>query len=244
MKKLNAKQTIVAVLSIVSALLLVMVIILSCALMRQKKNNDIDYFSSKVLSFAMQNLNLSKGQIVFVGDSHIDLCALDNYYQDLSLATYNRGIGGDTTQGVLNRLDVSVFDIAPKAVVLMIGTNDVNFGIPPAVYFQNYENIVRKIYENLPGVKLYLVSTPPLSETIPGINVLYNTKKIVDLNLQIRYIATSYGATFVNLFANTANEKGFLIADYTSDNLHLNHEGYLVLSSLLKPLFKADGAME
>ena len=41
----------------------------------------------------------------------------------------NRGIGGDTSAGVLNRLD-EVIGRHPKIVVLMIGANDLRMGVP------------------------------------------------------------------------------------------------------------------
>ena len=64
---------------------------------------------------------------MFVGDSITDLYVLDDHYADLPQAVYNRGIGGDTTAGVLARLQVSVLDLQPDVVVLMIGTNDLKF---------------------------------------------------------------------------------------------------------------------
>ena len=82
------------------------------------------YYKMKTEAFAVNNTNASKGQIVFIGDSITDLCPLDDYYSDLQLATYNRGIGGDTTAGVLKRLDVSALQINPSKVVLLIGAND------------------------------------------------------------------------------------------------------------------------
>lgn len=37
---------------------------------------------------------------------------------------HNRGIGGDTTDGVLRRMAESIWDLQPNKVFLLIGTND------------------------------------------------------------------------------------------------------------------------
>ena len=62
--------------------------------------------------------------VVFLGDSitqgwHDDL---DGSFPELKVA--NRGISGDTTRGVLIRLQEDVLALHPRAVVLLIGTND------------------------------------------------------------------------------------------------------------------------
>ena len=126
-----------------------------------KKNPLEEYYDNKCLAFGVQNANASKGQIVFIGDSITDLYLLDDHYADLPFACYNRGIGGDTTSGVLKRLKVSLFDITPKTVVLLIGTNDINGGVGDEVILSNYRQIIDEIFDNLPGVELYCVSIIP-----------------------------------------------------------------------------------
>lgn len=244
MKTVKSNRLFAIILSISTALLLVAVIVLSCLLIRETRGDDFNlsehekYYNAKCNSFALQNFNASKGQIVFVGDSITDLYPLDDYYQSLNLATYNRGIGGDTTQGVLNRLDVSIFDIAPKAVVLLIGTNDVNGGIDNSVILNRYQQIVTKIYEKLPSVKLYLTSIIPQNkvlETYTSVNVATSTAKILALNPEIEKIANTYGATYVNLFPLLSGENNLLISSYSDDGIHLNANGFAVWSSLLFP---------
>ena len=49
----------------------------------------------------------------------------------------NRGISGDTTRGVLIRLKEDVLALHPAAVVLLIGTNDLEEGATPDVVVGN-----------------------------------------------------------------------------------------------------------
>jgi lysophospholipase L1-like esterase len=45
----------------------------------------------------------------------------------------NRGISGDTTRGMLIRLEADVLALQPKAVVMLMGTNDLEEGAEPEV---------------------------------------------------------------------------------------------------------------
>ncbi len=196
------------------------------------------YYDQKCAAYAVQNTNLAKGQIVFIGDSITDLYILDNHYADLPLACYNRGIGGDTTHGVLQRLQVSLFDISPSVVVLMIGTNDINGGDTPEAILQRYGQILEQIYANLPDVTLYCMSVIPQNtdiETYSTIRIADTTPKILSVNTGIRALAADKGAVYLDLFSLLADENDHLIREYSDDGLHLNVAGLTVWTQLLKP---------
>lgn len=230
-------------LTIVSVLLLTAVIVLTIFLTQKKSREEMQlYYDLKCQSYATQNTNLAKGQIVFIGDSITDLYVLDDHYADLSLATYNRGIGGDMTQGVLDRLQVSVTDIAPAYVVLMIGTNDVDWGVPADTIVENYEKILDALYAALPDVQLYCMSIIPQNmqlQEASGLDVAANTQKIMALNPQIQRLAQVHGATYLDLFSLLADENNYLIPAYSDDGLHLNETGLRVWTDLLKPYLQS-----
>ena len=96
---------------IVFAILVITSII--AGLILTSRNKDLTY-DEKVLAFEKENVNLEKGQIVFVGDSITAKYNLDYHYPRCSLETYNRGISGDTTDWLLTRMQSSVFDISPS----------------------------------------------------------------------------------------------------------------------------------
>lgn len=230
-----------------AAVLLIAVVVLSCMLIfgnREEKISDSTrYYNNKCQSYATQNVNLAKGQIVFIGDSITDLYILDQHYADLPLATYNRGIGGDTTQGVLNRLKVSAFDIAPSVIVLMIGTNDINGNYEKAGIFERYEKIIDEIYKNLPDVTLFCMSVIPQNEvleTYSAIKVENTTKIIFEVNAHIKALTREKGATYLDVFSLLADENDRLIKEYSDDGLHLNEKGLTVWTNLLKPYLEAE----
>ena len=196
------------------------------------------YYDSKCQSFSTENANLSKGQIVFIGDSITDLYVLEDHYADLPLECYNRGISGDSTTGVLNRIKISLYDIEPSIVVLMIGTNDINGGLREDVIIDRYTHIVDGIYANLPGVELYCMSIIPQNsqlEEYTSIRIDHTTPKIMSVNEKICQLAEEKRATYLDLFTLVADDNNHLIRDYSDDGIHLNHAGLTVWTNLIKP---------
>ena len=191
-----------------------------------------EYYNTKCNAFTNENAHLLKNQIVFIGDSITDLYHLDDFYADLSLETYNRGIAGDTTYGVLNRLQLSLFDICPGKIVLMIGTNDV--GARSVTYIMDkYKKILKAIKTNLPSAEVFCMSIIAQSDMI-GIDVKDNNNKIKKLNPKIKKLAESMGYKYRDLHSLTIGTDGQLSALYTPDGIHLNDEGYEIWKNLIK----------
>ena len=231
-------------LSIITGLAVV-IVILTLRLIGQTDNRtDMQkYYDSKCQSYAVQNVNLAQGQIVFIGDSITDLYILDDHYTDLSLACYNRGIGGDTTSGVLKRLEISLYQLNPSAVVLMIGTNDINGGLEEEGILKRYEQIIDEINLNLPDTRLYCMSILPQNSQIEEyshIRIADTTPKIMRMNAKIARLAEKKGATYLDLFSLTADEENHLIREYSDDGLHLNPTGLSVWTELIKPYLKGE----
>ena len=225
-------------------LLAIAVVVLSILLSVKKKADDRatlnEYYSMKTYSFGIQYANLSKGQIVFIGDSITDLYPLDDYYADLDKAVYNRGISGDTTQGVLDRLKISLYDVAPQIVVLMIGVNDINGGKTNEYIADNYGKILSDIKTNLPSSEVFCVSVLPMNTTVglSAEDVKARNEQISSLNERITALAVDRGYAFVDLNAAVRNGDGTLIVNYSDDGLHLNANGFAVWTATIKPLLR------
>lgn len=227
---------------IVAAALLIAVAIISVCLIRfgamRAVSDAKKYYNNKVSAFSVENFNSSTGQIVFVGDSITDLYKLDSYYADLDLASYNRGIGGDTTQGVIERLNVSIFDIMPSKIVLMIGTNDVNGNVQNEKILSNYRIIFDEIKKNQPTVDVFVMSIIPQNKDIEkaaGIDVTKNNKTIKYLNSEIKNLCGEYGYSFLEFYDLLLDEEGYLDKEYSDDGLHLNAAGFEIWTEVLKP---------
>ena len=203
----------------------------------KKKTSFLEqYYNEHVSTFKVENANLSKGQIVFLGDSITDLYHLDDYYADLDKAAYNRGIGGDTTNGVIKRLQVSLYDIEPSEIVLMIGINDINGNKSKQSIIDNYQFILGDIKTHLPSSKLFAMSILPLNSTLGAVDVKKNNQTVVEINASIAQMASDYSYTYVDLYSHMIDENNELISSYSDDGIHPNSNGYQVWTDLLKPL--------
>ena len=164
--------------------------------------------------------------VAFLGDSLTDLYDVEKYYpQYLAL---NRGIGGDTTFGLEERLKTSVYDLKPKVAVMLIGVNNIDS------MFDNYESILKGFKDNLPKTKIVLVSLTSMSGEWGR-----NNHKAAYNNVKIKLLAEKYGYEFVDLYSPLLNlETGEINAEYATDGCHLTPAGYEVFTNTVAPVLK------
>ena len=102
-------------------------LILPCLLVGCADNRDYAViYQEKCDKFAEQNIKDFNCDIDFVGDSITEGYDINRYYKNYRVA--NRGISGDTTDMLLTRTEVSAFDLEPKVINLLIGTNNLGPG--------------------------------------------------------------------------------------------------------------------
>lgn len=84
----------------------------------------------------------TKGEIIFLGDSITERCE----WTELFLNTFlrNRGLSGDKTEGVINRL-TEVTESKPDKIFIMIGVNDLRHNVSIEEIIENYKSILLKI---------------------------------------------------------------------------------------------------
>ena len=170
-----------------------------------------------------------KGGILFLGDSNTEHFELDNYFNNRLV--YNQGISGDTTEGVLNRLD-QVIQLQPKKIFLQIGTNDICNGLSKDEIVTN----IKKIVVELNGYDIYLISIYPINESDDElINKIYSecrsNNTIKAINNELKNIQN---VTYIDMYTQLIDEEGNLKLEYTTEGLHINKTGYDVISKLLK----------
>jgi lysophospholipase L1-like esterase len=174
-----------------------------------------------------------RGAVVFLGDSITQQWkdGLPQAFPGVKIA--NRGIDGDTTRGVLLRLDADVLSIAPTAVVLLIGTNDLEEGATPEMVASNLRLILASLKQHNPRLPILLCQVFPSSATkkrpteqIKAVNALYLAA--VKNDPQIVPVETW------RLFADTNGEAP--VSEFP-DLLHPNAAGYAKWAAALRPLF-------
>ena len=182
-------------------------------------------------------------QILFAGSSLMEQFPIGELLLDLKLpyTIYNRGIGGYTTQELLDSMDICIYDLLPDTIYLNIGTNDMNGpDYSESKLIGRYRSIIEGIYAHLPDVKLYLLAYYPVNPsaaTDPGMQEVLTWRtndRIFSANAAVEKLAGETGASFIDLNAGITDRNGELKAEYTIDGMHMYADGYMqVLKAML-----------
>jgi lysophospholipase L1-like esterase len=165
----------------------------------------------------------AKSPIVFLGDSMTDEGEWSKLFPNEHVV--NRGIGGDTTHGVLERLN-QIIDLNPPKIFLMIGTNDLCYNRSINSALDNYDQILATLHHQLPNTKIYIESVLPFNDKIfPSVYLRTNTN-IEKLDIGIKKLAEKYHDPYIDMVDKFSDEDGRLPASDTTDGLHLNQKGY------------------
>ena len=184
------------------------------------------HYEAKYDLYRKENASFEDYQVdvAFLGDSLTDGYDLQTYFPQY--VTANRGIGGETTSGLKNRLDLSAYALKPKVVVLLIGGNNLN------TMFDDYEDILIGLRQNLPQTEIVI-----LSLTAMGRDWAYKNHLAAYNNVKIKALAETYGCHYIDIFTPLLDpETDEIRAEYTNDGVHLTREGYLVLTNAITPV--------
>ncbi|MBE7085438.1 MAG: hypothetical protein E7368_05235 [Clostridiales bacterium] len=199
----------------------------SCKEQKERKEQVQAYHDAKFALYEEENEKYADFEVdvAFFGDSLTDLYDLTKYYPQY--VTANRGIGGNTTFDLEKRMQISVYDLKPKVVVMLIGANN------PNTMFENYENLLIGLQKNLPQTKVVLLSMTAMGGEHWGV---WNETATLN-NVKIELYAKKYGFTFVDLFTPLFDISiGEVYADYTIDGGHFTPKGYEVITSIITPV--------
>lgn len=174
----------------------------------------------------------SKNDIIFLGNS---ITAGVEWQELLGNSNVrNRGISGDITFGVLQRLD-EITEGQPAKVFILIGINDVARDIPDSVTSANHRRIVQYIKSKSPSTKIYLQTLLPVNKDFAKHAAHYNKdEKILRINENLKKLAKEEKVELIDLYAKFLNDNGKLVDRFTYDGLHLTAEGYRHWAEVLK----------
>lgn len=148
----------------------------------------------------------------------------------------NRGISGDMTAGILDRLD-NVLSGHPAKIFLMIGVNDFSRQLPQDTIVERMQQIIDVIRTQSPRTKLYIESVLPMSTHYGmfGGHTARNNE-VPQINARYKELAEANGVTYVDLWSSFVDpETGEMRLDLSNDGLHLLGTGYLLWRDILMP---------
>jgi lysophospholipase L1-like esterase len=181
--------------------------------------------------------------ILFMGDSITDFWRnadgafagkpiQDKYFGDLKI--FNFGIAGDTTQGVIYRLQNGEGQgFSPKAIMLMIGTNN-TMQNNAAEIAEGIGAVVLELQKDFPEAKILLLAVFPRSTPDDPVRAT-----IAEINNKISKLHDGKKVYYMDIGDNFLDDKGFISTDIMSDALHPTTKGYKIWAEAVNDKLRA-----
>jgi lysophospholipase L1-like esterase len=187
--------------------------------------------------FAAENESLGppaakEERVVFMGDSITQgwSDASPGYFADKPYV--ERGISGQTTPQMLVRFRADVVDLAPKAVVILAGTNDIAGNTGPAtnkMIEDNLESMAEIAAAN--DIRVILSSILPAWD-YPWRPGLEPAGRIAAINAWMRNYAEVNDHIYLDYYTALVDDRGGMQAAYTTDGVHVTPAGYAIMEEL------------
>jgi lysophospholipase L1-like esterase len=172
----------------------------------------------------MLDATLPPGRIVFMGDS---LTEAGEWGEMFGPSVVNRGIGGDSTNRILQRV-AGVAKTKPSKVFLMAGINDLTYRTPADIR-DRHQRIIEAIRAESPQTTVYLQSVLPVNNAVKKTG--RDNAKVEELNK----LLSTLDAVWIDLRPLFTDANGNLDASLTYDGLHLNGKAYAIWRPALAP---------
>jgi lysophospholipase L1-like esterase len=186
------------------------------------------HYPERIASF--KENPLCKNDIVFVGNSITEQGG--NWAQRLNNSKIkNRGISGDTTEGVLVRLGEIIY-CEPTQIFILIGINDLfRDEMTSEIVASNIIKIVNQIHDKSPKTKIFV-------HTILPTNTIKIREKIQSTNNLLKKAAVKELYQIIELHNEFRDKEDLMNRQLSHDGVHLNDEGYKVWEKLIIDLIK------
>jgi len=149
--------------------------------------------------------------------------------EGLNIDYINRGVNGDTTDGMLNRFDCDVLRYKPSHVIIMGGTNDARFGLAVDQVINNIRDMV--------GLAVQKGVIPILGLPIPY-NELAEEKLLEQYRAQMHQYAVANHVEIIDFNQAMVSDSGLNIKEgLHCDGVHPSTDGYEVMASVATQFF-------
>ncbi len=191
-----------------------------------------------------QRREADQGAVVFLGDSITQGWGDDFATRFSGMKAANRGIGGDTTRGMLIRLEEDVLALDPAAIVIIAGTNDVEIGVEPEAIDRNLGRIIESVKRH--DKQLGRATPIILCRVFPSSAAKKRpAERIRRLNTLIENtVRGDAQVTLLDTWTLFADAKGDAQPTFFKDLLHLNPAGYDMWAAALRPVLATLGFVD
>jgi lysophospholipase L1-like esterase len=202
----------------------------SCSQSVTLPDYNTSYYRERITEFNKEAV--VTGHVIFLGNS---ITAGGNWKQLTGDSTaINRGIAGDNTSGVLNRLG-DIISLKPSKLFILIGLNDIAWDAREAAIADNYRKIITRLKKESPGTVIYFQSLLPVNNTAPGFLSKYDKlPSILVTNLLLKQLCIGMNIVYVDIYTLFLNGAQKLDINYTTDGVHLNTAGYQKWAAFLR----------
>jgi lysophospholipase L1-like esterase len=153
---------------------------------------------------------------------------LDKHFGQWKIANF--GIAGDTTQGVLYRLQNGEGrGFSPRAIMLMIGTNNTARNTPAEIA-EGIGAVVMELQKDFPQAKILLLGVFPRGRN--ATDPIRNT--IAQINTIIQRLHDGTRVHYLDIGAKFLDASGAIPQDVMSDALHPSAKGYEIWAEAVK----------
>ena len=194
-------------------------------------DHDFSFEIKDLLSKVEENKKM-EAPIIFYGSSTIRLWkSLNEDFKDVDVI--NLGFGGAYIDSLSKNFNRLINFLNPKAIVIYLGGNDLNLSLSPDEVIFKIKKFVEKINKKYPNTNIGYITIKP---SVERKNKLSDIKKI---NKGIKLIANDFpNLVYINVY-NKLLDKGKVTSKFLlQDGLHLNKEGYKVLTRAVKEKIK------
>jgi lysophospholipase L1-like esterase len=190
-----------------------------------------DHYTKRVALFKREPI--VKGRVMMVGNSITEGGQWKKLLNDTTII--NRGISGDVTFGLINRMH-DIIDRRPSKLFLLIGINDISRNTPDDLIAKNIFFFIMNVRQGSPNTQIFLQSILPTNDHFKNLYPAFIGKRahILKVNESLSKYEKVLGYTFIDLNSHFCDADGNMEAQYTQDGLHLNEKGYLLWVDVLK----------
>lgn len=179
--------------------------------------------------------------IIFFGDSITEGYRLDKYFPKKNVV--NKGISGNRTTDLVNRIDKDVYEYNPSKTLILIGINDLAMETEKEDILENIQLIINGLQINRKNSEIYVESVYPVNKDLiieknTSFAYTLDNVKVMNLNNDLKKMCEENDITYIDVYSKLIDDNNNLKSNYTYDGVHLTDLGYLKITSVLKDYVK------